>query len=299
MNSEDFEGTNNDIDNESTDYVYIHNVFLKYLKSHGIKSPPEKAEFLMLFGGLLESKIKFKIKKEISLGIPDYWDELPTLMTRCKPFPKFDDWFYDNPFEYEEIRKYLQNSTPDLAQFIVERFTYNNSFSILRMISDFALVEDYKEFNQITRQFDLQNPRIKKFIDQRNNIVHDVVNTKIDDADYAKNNLDDIYEDILDMISRALKIRAITNDNLKSSEKDHVLEFQSCWLKKILHDLDHYEHNSRQNRYEHNLLRKEREKYLKSAKYYHLFYDDTGESARKELKNCVNVKRIQKKIEDI
>jgi hypothetical protein len=281
MSPDDFETPNNEIDHKNSDTVYIQNICLDHLKFHKIKSHPEKAEFLMLFGGLLESKIKFKIKKEISLGIPDYWDELPTLMTRCKPHPTFDKWG-NNVFENKDTRVYLQNSTPDLAQFIVERFTYNNPFNILRMISDFALVEDYKEFNQITRPFDLQNSRIEKFIDQRNNIVHDVVNTKIDDADYAQNNLDDIYEDILDMISRALKIRAITNDNLKSPEKDRVITFQSDWLKKILHDLDHYSEN--------NPLPKD-------TQYYRLF--QTKSIARKELKNCVNAKRIQKKIEDI
>jgi hypothetical protein len=284
MNPNDFENPNNEIDNENAETVYVQNICLDHLKSHKIKSHPEKAEFLMLFGGLLESKIKFKIKKEISLGIPDYWDEFPTLITRSKPFKKFDDWFYDNPFEYEETRKYLQNSTPSLAQFIVERFTYNNPFTIFLMISDFALVEDYKEFNQIKRQFDLQNPRIEKFIDQRNDAVHDIVNVKICDADvdYVQSYLEKIYEDILDMISRALKIRAITNDNLKSSEKDYVIKFQSEWFKKILYDLDHcYEDY----------------KLPKKTKYYHLFNEK--EIARKELKECVKAKMIQKKMGNI
>ena len=282
MSNGDFANPINDIDNEHADTVYIQNVCLDHLKFHKIKSHPEKAEFLMLFGGLLESKIKYKIKKEISSGIPDYWDEFSTLITRCKPFGKFDHWYYDNPFEYENIKQDLQNSTPNLAQFIVERFTYNNPDTIFRIISDFALVEDYKEFNQITKPFDLQNSRIEKYIEQRNDAVHDVVNAKICDTDYVQNYLDKIYEDILDMISRALKIREITNKNLKSSEKDHIIKCQSDWLKKILNDLDSYSENKPLPR---------------ETKYYHLF--NKQKSAREELKNCVKVKMIQKKIKDI
>ena len=55
MSPDDFETPNNEIDNESAETVYIQNICLDHLKSHKIKSHPEKAEFLMLFGGLLES----------------------------------------------------------------------------------------------------------------------------------------------------------------------------------------------------------------------------------------------------
>lgn len=273
-----FEDVVNDIETESSTNIYVQNVCMRHLKFHKTISHPEKAEFLMLFGALLEYKIKYKIKKEIDTKILNYWDELPTLITRGKPHGGYS-WHAD-PFKNKKFRKYLRNSTPSLAEFIIKCFTYNSSDSIFRMLSDFALVEDFDKFNKTKRNFDLQNCTIKDFFDQRNFIVHELIDTEINNVDDVKNNLDDIYLDILEMISRALKVRGITIDNLQSSEKDDIITFQLNWLKKILYDLNNYDSNES--------LPKE---------YFSLFSNKNNEFARNELKSTV--KKIMKKVVDV
>ena len=276
-----FENLSNNIDVQSPN-VSKEVICFDYLKNHKILTHPEKAEFLMLFGALLESKIKSRIKREINQKVISYRDEIPTLITRCRPHKEFLKKVGNHPYENYDLRLDLQNSTRNLAEFIVDCFTYNSSGSIYRVLSDFALLENYGCCEIISaRPFDLQNCIIREFFDQRNDVVHDIISKEIDDVDYVQNNLENVYSDILSMISRAFQIRGITIDNLESPEKDDIVKFQLNWVNKILNDLKNIDSIH----------------YLPSGKwgYANLFNHPNNKKARKDLK--LKIKEIKKKLE--
>ncbi len=277
------ENPSNNIDDQAPN-VSKEVVCFDYLKNHKILTHPEKAEFLMLFGALLESKIKSKIKKEINQKVISYRNEIPTLITRCRPHKQFLKKVGNHPYENYDLLVDLQNSTRNLAEFIVDCFTYNSSSSIYRVLSDFALLENYRcceLMNFSERPFDLQNCIIREFFDQRNDVVHDVISKEIDNVDYVQNNLENVYSDILSMISRALQIRGITIDNLESPEKNDIVKFQSNWVNKILNDLENFDSTN----------------YLPSGQwgYAQLFNHPHNKKARKDLK--LKIKEIKKKLE--
>ncbi|MDC0036424.1 hypothetical protein OAI97_03010 [Nitrosopumilus sp.] len=243
MNNGSFEDTINDIENESKDVILKQQVYFDHLANHKISSDPEKAEFLMLFGSLLESKIKNKIKMELNRDCLTYFLEFPTLITRSSPHKKFkdDDPFLKNDSEQndpyavvlESISAKISGSS--LGEFISNCFTYNSPSSIFKMLSDFALVEYYYNLNH-EEQFDLQNRGVKKFLVQRNNSSHNLLDTKISDTYFIKENLDKILEHIVLMISTALQVRRTSIDHIQSSKNSEDIEKQLDWLKRILFD---------------------------------------------------------------
>ena len=283
MSNGEFEDTINDIDFESSDEKGRQEIYVEYLKSHEIRHQPQRVEFLFLFSSLLESKIRFQIKKEFNTKIIKYFDELPTLILRCKPHRRIKLTY--SPFTNKNLKRHLQKNPTDLGKFIVESYTYNSADSIFSALSDFALVEHYGEFNQKKKTFDLQNEQIKDFFDQRNPTVHDLVDSKIDDITHIQNNLEDIFLDIISMVSRALIIRGITIDNLQTSEKDHIIISQSQWLKTILEDLEKVENEPFQ-------------KMPKRSWFYSEYFnvnDSRAKVARDQLKSGIEI--IQKKLE--
>ena len=227
--TDSFENIINDIEDQSTN-VGKEQVLLHHLKYHKIHYLPEKAEFLVLWASLLESKIKSRIIEEINKDVTGYFFEFPTLITRSKPHSKFKK----NPF-YENS---IKISTPSLGEFISKCFTYNSSDSIFKMLSDFALVERYETLGDTIRKNDLKNEEIRSFFDRRNNIIHELVDAEeINIPYFIRDDLDAVYEDILSMISRALKVRKITATYIESPEKNDTIKFQLDWLTRISSDL--------------------------------------------------------------
>ena len=81
-----------------SDIIDKQTKFFNHLKNHKIKSPPDKAEFIILFGSLLESKIRNKIIKEINSHPITYLNELPTLIVRSTPYDGIDKNSYNSFF---------------------------------------------------------------------------------------------------------------------------------------------------------------------------------------------------------
>ena len=214
--------------------------YQRHLIKHGIDTPPVKAEFLMLFCALLESKIKSKIITEINNPsfVLTYLDELPTLITRSRPFPTFyeemENIFPENNETEKDFFVVLEEkfSEKSLGEVVSLCNTYNSPNRIFTMLSDFALFRFWKEDNPNPGEFDLHNDKIFDFIKSRNLSVHDLLNAKIADVELIKNNLDEILTGIVGMIKTALEVRRESIDNIQSANRENV-EKQLSWLKQI------------------------------------------------------------------
>jgi hypothetical protein len=212
----------------------------RHLRKHGIDAPPVKAEFLMLFCALLESKIKSKIITEINNPsfVLTYLDELPTLITRSNPFPQFyeemenilsENNYAEKDFFVELEKKFSEKS---LGEVVSLCNTYNSPKRIFTMLSDFALFRFWQEGNPNPGKFDLHNKKIFDFIYSRNLSVHDLLNAKIDDVEFIQNNLDKILTGIVGMIKTALEVRRKSIDNVHSANRENVRN-QLSWLNQI------------------------------------------------------------------
>jgi hypothetical protein len=259
MSNGDFEDTINDIEKESATILLKQEVYVEFLKKHKIRSDPEKAEFCILFGSLLESKIKSKIKREINNDCITYFREFPTLIIRSNPHL----YLLDDPFKIDDDAEPKNNNNKEyeflnfeslsvellnlletmrfesreinLGEFISKCWTYNSKNGIHNMLSDFALVEHYRDLKN-DAGLDLGDCKVREFIQQRNPTAHDVVESKIENTDFVQDNLRCIFNDIIFMISKALQVRRISIDDIRSAKINHI-ELQSKWLKKISCDL--------------------------------------------------------------
>jgi len=214
--------------------------YVRHLRNHGIETPPEKAEFLMLFCALLESKIKSKIITEINNPsfVLTYLDELSTLITRSDPFEPFykdmKNIFSENNDTEKDLFVELNKkfSEKSLGEVVSLCNTYNSPNRIFTMLSDFALFKFWNQDNPNPGEFDLHNDKIFDFINSRNLSVHDLVNSEIDNVKLIKNNLDEILTGIVGMIKIALEVRRKSIDNIQSANRENVKK-QLSWLKQI------------------------------------------------------------------
>jgi hypothetical protein len=255
MNPNDFENSINEIEHEDKNLVANQQVYLNHLVHHSIKSDPTRVEFLMLFGALLESKIKRKIKAELNSNCITYYLEFPTLITRSKPHNIYadDNPFLDNSTEqpaYERILESINNkiSESSLGEFVVNCFTYNSHNSIFKMLNDFALVENYFEIHKWSG-FDLKNRCIRNFLKRRNDLTHNLLDREstkkekeeeMQEFEFIKKNLIKILEQIVLMVPAALKVRRASIDDIASSKDSKEVNAQLHWLEKIVRD---YENN--------------------------------------------------------
>ena len=252
MSNGDFESPINDIEKESAKLVLEQNVYLEHLAFHRINTDPTRAEFLILFTALLESKIKSKIKTEINRKCIPYFLEFPTLIAHSMPHKKFMN---ENPFlKYdgkltdphaailESISSKISESS--LGEFVSTCFTYNSRASIFKMLNDFALVEDYFEITKRSL-FNLKNGDIGRFLNKRNNLIHNLLDRKLSDKEiedefkefeFIKINLKEILEQIVLMVPAALEVRRTSIDGIKSNENKEEIDAQLDWLKIILND---------------------------------------------------------------
>ena len=254
MNSTDFENSINDIEKESAKLVLEQQVYLDHLVGHGINSDPKRAEFLILFVALLESKIKNKIKTDLNSNCIHYFLEFPTLIARSNPHKLFenedpflkDDSELDDPHGaiLESISSKISESS--LGEFISNCFTYNSHRSIFKMLNDFALVENYYGIHKWSG-FDLVNRRVGNFIKLRNNLIHNILDRKLSDKEieaefeefkFIKKYLKEILEQIVLMVPAALKVRRTSIDGIKSYEDKAEINAQLDWLKIILDDYE-------------------------------------------------------------
>ena len=241
-------------ENES-DIIHKQTKFFIHLKNHNIKSSPNKAEFIILFGSLLESKIRNKIIKEINSHPISYLDELPTLIVRSKPYDRIEKNSY-NPSEqlsslishnerveeeaiesqWSHLIESIKKLPPiSLGEFVSKCYSYNSPGPIFKMLSDFALFENWEKNNPKKRNFDLHDEQLTMYLLQRNNVVHELLNAEINNTEYIKQNLENILKSIVSMVETALEVRRISIDTFKSAEKTNV-DFQLSWLKKIKGD---------------------------------------------------------------
>jgi len=254
MSNGDFESPINDIEKESAKLVLEQNVYLEHLAFHRINTDPTRAEFLILFGSLLESKIKNKIKTELNSKYIPYFLEFPTLITRSNPHILFKG---ENPFLKDDggqtsnhvtILESISSKTSEssLGEFVSNCFTYNSPNSIFKMLSDFALVEKYSNTHKWLG-FDLVNRRVNNFIKQRNDLIHNLLDRELSDKEieseleefkFIKINLKKILEQIVLMVPAALKVRRTSIDGIKSSKDDEEIKAQLDWLKIILDDYE-------------------------------------------------------------
>lgn len=250
MSPDDFENPDNEVENKDANLVAKQQVYLDHLLRHSIKSEPTRAEFLMLFGALLESKIKSKIKAELNGNCLIYFLEFPTLIARSHPHRKFKS---NNPFTKSpstdpnevEILASIKSkiSKSSLGEFVLNCNTYNSPGSIFTILSDFSLVEDYYSIHNPSG-FDLCKKRIQKFLKKRNELIHNLLEmdlseeeakNEIEEFRFIKKNLNEILNQIVLMVPSSLKVRRTSIDGIKSS-KDVEVNAQLLWLKKIIDD---------------------------------------------------------------
>ena len=292
MNPNDFENPINEIEHEDKNLLANQQVYLDHLVHHSIKSDPTRVEFLMLFGALLESKIKSKIKAELNSNCINYYLEFPTLIARSKPHSIYAD---DNPFlensteepTYERMLESINNkiSEPSLGEFVVNCFTYHSHNSIFNTLNDFALVENYFEIHKWS-EFDLKNRCIRNFLKRRNDLTHNLLDREstkkekeeeMQEFEFIKKNLIKILEQIVLMVPAALKVRRASIDDVASSKDSKEVNAQLHWLEKIVRD------------YENNYEVKDGEYRI----YSKWFSTDQGKFALKHY-----AKRLKKKLEE-
>lgn len=243
MDSGDFEELSQNIEKKDAVLKLKQEQYLEHLKNKPLCSPPEQAEFCIMFGGLLESKIKFKIKQEIDKKCTTYFDEFASLIVRSNPHQYLledplttDSESQSYVIEPLNLKKSGENHHVTIGEFISLCWTYNSRTKIENMLSDLALVENFFDL-KIYDNLDLGHDRISKFIKQRNPTTHDIVQSEINDACFVQDNLRAIFDDIVMMISKSLELRRNTIDDFKSSKAEHV-DLQSKWLSTILEDIE-------------------------------------------------------------
>jgi hypothetical protein len=250
MSSGDFEDLIQNIEKKDAALVKKQDDYVEYLKNKPLCSPPEQAEFCIMFVGLLESKIKSKIKREINKKCTTYFNEFTSLIVRSNPHSfLLEDPLTTNskdqlyPIEILNLVKIegMEKFDINLGEFISLCWTYNSRNTIENMLSDLALVERFR-YLELDGKLDLGNDLISEFIKQRNSTTHDVVQSEIRNAGFIQDKLREILDDMVLMITNALEVRRTTIDNFKSSKAEHV-DLQMKWLSTILEDI---ESNSRE-----------------------------------------------------
>ena len=294
MSPDDFENPDNEVENKDANLVAKQQVYLDHLLRHSIKSEPTRAEFLMLFGALLESKIKSKIKAELNGNCLTYFLEFPTLIARSHPHKIFEN---DNPFtkntraqpNYEQILESIKSkiSKSSLGEFVLNCNTYNSPGSIFNVLSDFSLVENYYSIHNQSG-FDLCENPIRNFLKKRNELIHNLIKmdlseeeakNEIEEFRFIKKNLNKILNQIVLMVPSALKVRRTSIDGIKSSKDVEEVNAQLLWLEKII--------DNSKNKYKNN------NSY--GGKIYSV-YVHQSEHGRFALKN--SAERLKKKLEE-